>query len=237
MGHTPRIMSARFVKPYLKSNKTDIVDAVAIVEAVMRPGMRFVELRTPEQIDLPAHHRVRDRIVAQRTGLINQARAFCLEYGLPMRVGTSWFHLDIRRHLNNQDDDLKPDMRVLLEELLDDLAHLERRLKDITARLETVARQDDTIRRLLTIPGIGPLNASALVAAAGDGRQFRKARDMAAWPGLVPAEHSIGGRQRLLGISKRGNRYVRRMIVHGARSCFLHLNREHHALGRWLNTL
>lgn len=147
-----------------------------------------------------------------------------------MRVGGGGFHADIRRHLANAENDLPPAMRVLLEELLDDLAHIERRIKAVNGKVEAYASQHDVVSRLVTIPGIGALGATAIVAAAGDGRQFRKARDLAAWLGLVPAEHSTGGKQTLLGISKRGNRYVRRLIIHGARSCFLHLNRANHGL-------
>ena len=225
------------MKPYVKSNKTDTVDAAAIAEAVTRPTMRFVEVRTPEQVDLQALHRIRDRLVGQRTALMNQARAFCLEYGLAMRVGGGGFHADIRRHLANGENDLTPAMRVLLEELLDDLAYIEGRIKAVNSKVEAYASQHDAVSRLVTIPGIGALGATAIVAAAGDGRQFRKARDLAAWLGLVPAEHSTGGKQTLLGISKRGNRYVRRLIIHGARSGFLHLNRANHALGGWLSAL
>lgn len=237
MGHDARIIPARFVKPYVKSNKTDTVDAAAIAEAVTRPTMRFVEVRTPEQVDLQALHRIRDRLVGQRTALMNQARAFCLEYGLAMRVGAGGFHADIRRHLANAENDLTPAMRVLLEELLDDLAYTEGRVKAVNAKVEAYAAEHETVSRLVTIPGIGPLGATAIVAAAGDGQQFHKARDLAAWLGLVPAEHSTGGKQTLLGISKRGNRYVRRLIIHGARSCLLHLNRANHALGGWLSAL
>lgn len=237
MGHDARIIPARFVKPYVKSNKTDTVDAAAIAEAVTRPTMRFVEVRTPDQIDLQALHRIRDRLVGQRTALMNQARAFCIEYGLAMRVGAGGFHADIRRHLAHAENDLTPTMRTLLEELLDDLAYIEGRIKSVNGKVEAYASQHEAVGRLVTIPGIGALGATALVAAAGDGRQFRKARDLAAWLGLVPAEHSTGGKQTLLGISKRGNRYVRRLIIHGARSCLLHLNRANHAIGRWLSEL
>ncbi len=242
MGHDARIIPARFVKPYVKSNKSDTVDAAAIAEAVTRPTMRFVAVRTPEQVDLQALHRIRDRLVGQRTGLMNQARAFCIEYGLAMRVGAGGFHADIRQHLGNQDNDLTQNMRGPLNDRSDDLAYIENRVKALSAKIEAIAKEDETICRLLTIPGIGPLGATALVAAAGDGKQFRKARDMAAWLGLVPAEYSTGGKQTLLGIVARGNGYVRRLIIPrlaicGARSCFLHLNRESHALGRWLNAL
>jgi len=236
-GHDARIIPAKFVKPYVKSNKSDTIDAEAIAEAVTRPTMRFVQVRSEAQIDLQALHRIRDRLVRNRTGLMNQARAFCIEYGLAMRTGAGGFHSDIRRHLANEENDLSSAMRSLLTSLLDDLARLERRIEELSKEIEAIAHSDETIKRLLTIPGIGPLGATALVAAAGDGRQFAKARDMAAWLGLVPAEHSSGGKQNLLGISKRGNGYVRRLLIHGARSCFLHLHRETHALGRWLSAL
>ena len=143
----------------------------------------------------------------------------------------------IRRHLGNEGNDLSSSMRTLLTSLLDDLDHLEGRIAELSKEIEAIAHSHETIKRLLTIPGIGPLGATALVAAAGDGRQFKKARDMAAWLGLVPAEHSSGGKQNLLGISKRGNGYVRGLLIHGARSCFLHLHRETHALGRWFSAL
>ena len=199
--------------------------------------MRFVQARTKEQVDLQALHRIRDRLIRNRTGLMNQARAFCVEYGLTMRVGAGGFHTDIRRHLADLDNDLTDSMRTLLLDLLEDLAHLESRIDKLSKKIEAVAHRDETVRRLLSIPDIGPLGATALVAAAGNGKQFRKARDMAAWLGIVPAEHSTGGKQTLLGISKRGNGYVRRLIIHGARSCILHLDREAHAIGRWLTKL
>jgi transposase len=194
-------------------------------------------VRSVDQVDMQALHRIRDRLVRNRTGLMNQARAFCIEYGLAMRIGSGGFHADIRRILANEENDLTDTMRMLLTDLLQDLKHLEARIGALTSEIEAFAHRDETVRRLLSIPGIGPLGATALIAAAGDGRQFRKARDMAAWLGLVPAEHSTGGKQTLLGISKRGNGYVRRLIIHGARSCFSHLDREQHALGRWLSGL
>lgn len=154
-----------------------------------------------------------------------------------MRVVASGFRADIRRHLDAPENDLTTAMRVLLGDLLDDLEHLERRISALDHRIEATARSSEAAVRLMSIPWIGALGATALLAAAGDGLQFRKARDMAAWLGLVPTEHSTGGRQKLLGISKRGNGYVRRLIIHGAWSCRLHLNREGHAIGRWLSSL
>ena len=181
MGHNAKIIPAKFVKPYVKSNKTDIVDAEAIAEAVMRPTMRFVQVRTTTQVDMQALHRIRDRLVRNRTSLMNQARAFCIEYGLAMRTGAGGFHSDIRRHLANNENDMTSSMRLLLNELLADLAHIEERITAISKEIEAIAYKDETVRRLLTIPGIGPLGATALVAAAGDGKQFKRARDMAAW--------------------------------------------------------
>ncbi|HEX6609831.1 MAG TPA: IS110 family transposase [Hyphomicrobiaceae bacterium] len=237
MGHTVRIVPAQFVKPYVKSNKNDVIDAAAIAEAVTRPTMRFVEVKQPSQVDLQALHRVRDQMVRSRTRLICQMRAFCLEYGVPIRQGAGVFKLDLPRVLADLDNDLTPAMRRLLNELFVDLGRLEERIREVTREIEALAAQDEVARRLVTVPGIGPLVATALRAVAGDGKQFRKARDLAAWLGLVPRQHSTGGKTTLMGISKRGNMYVRRLLVHGARSCLLHLDRSRDRLGVWLDRL
>lgn len=237
MGHQVRIAPAQFVKPYVKSQKNDTVDAEAIAEAVTRPTMRFTEVRTTEQVDLQALHRIRDQLVASRTGLINQMRAFCLEYGVAIRQGAGLFRLDLPRVLADEANDLTPAMRRMLGELHADLGHLDQRIAAVTREIEGLAARDDRARRLMTIPGIGPLAATALLAAVGDGRQFRRARDLAAWLGLVPREYSTGGKTTLLGISKRGNRYVRRLLIHGARSCVTHLDRTRDRLGGWLDGL
>lgn len=237
MGHTVRIVPAKFVKPYIKSNKNDLIDAEAIAEAVSRPTMRFVEVRTPEQVDLQALHRVRDRLVAQRTRVICQMRAFCLEYGIAMHQGVGKFKADLPRVLADEANDLTPAMRRLLGSLWEDVRALETRIAEVTREIEAFAATDDTARRLMTIPGIGPLTATGLLAAAGKGTQFSKARHMAAWLGLVPREHSTGGKTTLMGISKRGSSYLRRLFIHGARSCLLHLDRSRDRLGGWLDGL
>jgi transposase len=237
LGHTVRIVPAKFVKPFVKSNKNDIIDAEAIAEAVSRPTMRFVEVRTPDQIDLQALHRVRDRLVAQRTRVICQMRAFCIEYGIAMHQGVGKFKASLPRVLADEDNDLTPAMRRLLANLFEDIRLLEARIAEITREIEGIASANDTARRLMTIPGIGPLAATGLLAAAGEGKQFRKARDMAAWLGLVPREYSTGGKTKLLGISKRGSSYLRRLLVHGSRSCLLHLDRSRDRLGSWLDKL
>lgn len=237
LGHSVRIVPAKFVKPYIKSNKNDLIDAEAIAEAVSRPTMRFVEVRSPEQIDLQALHRVRDRLVAQRTRVICQMRAFCLEYEITMHQGPGKFKAALPGVLADEANELTPAMRRLLSTLFEDVRGLEVRIGEVTAEIETFAATNDTTRRLMMIPGIGPLVATGLIAAAGRGLQFRKARDMAAWLGLVPREHSTGGKTTLLGISKRGSSYLRRLFIHGARSCVRNLDRSRHRLGGWLNAL
>lgn len=169
--------------------------------------------------------------------MISQMRAFCLEYGVPIRIGAGVFKLDLPKVVNDQENDLTPTMRRLLLDLFGDLQKLEARVAEVSKEIEALAARDDVARRLLTIPGIGPLGATALIAAIGDGKQFKKARDLAAWIGLTPREHSTGGKQTLLGISKRGNTYIRRLLIHGARSCMMHLNRANDRLGVWIDSL
>ncbi|MGY3533191.1 transposase [Bradyrhizobium embrapense] len=236
-GHRVRIIPAQFVKPYVKSNKNDVIDAAAIAEAVTRPTMRFVEIKTETQAELQALHRIRDRMVTGRTRLICQMRALCIEFGVAIHQGVGKFKADMPRVLANEENDLTPMMRRLLGDLFGDLCHLEERITEVTREIEANAAQDERSRRLMTVPGIGPLIATAILASAGDGRQFRTARDMAAWLGLVPRQHSTGGKTTLLGISRRGNRYLRRLLIHGARSCVIHLDRSRDRLGAWIDTL
>ena len=226
MGHRVRIIPAQFVKPYVKSQKNDTIDAEAIAEAVTRPTMRFTEVRTTEQVDLQALHRVRDQLVSSRTRMVNQARAFCLEYGVAIRQGIGVFRRDLPRVLADEDNDLTPLMRRILAQSLEDIRRIDARIAETTREIEALAARDARARRLMTIPGIGPMTATALLAAIGDGRQFRRARDLAAWLGLVPRECSTGGKTRLLAVTKRGNRYVRRLLIHGARSCVTRLDRR-----------
>lgn len=237
LGHDVRIIPAQYVKPYVKTNKNDIIDAEAIAEAATRPTMRFVQIKSEDQSDSQALHRVRERLIAQRTRLVCQMRAFCLEYGVAIRQGIGVFKADLPSAVSNQQNDLTPAMRRLLTDLYQDFERLNERIKTVTNQIEAACAKDEVAKRLMTIPGIGPLGASAIIAAVGDGRQFKKARDMSAWLGLVPKQHSTGGKQTLLGISKRGNAYIRKLLIHGARSCVLHLNRERDRLGAWLDRL
>jgi len=237
MGHTVKIIPAQFVKPYVKSNKNDLVDAAAIAEAVTRPSMRFVTPKSTEQLEIQTLHRIRDRVVGSKTQLINQIRAFCLEFGIAIRQSVGLFKADFPAALADDSNDLTPRMRVLLEGLWVEFGALETRLAELNKEIEVLATRSEVAHRLMSIPGIGPLCATALIAAVGDGKQFGKARDMAAWLGLVPRQYSTGGKTTLLGMSKRGNSYVRRLLLHGARSCVLHLNRQRDQLGSWITKL
>ncbi|MFC0402982.1 IS110 family transposase [Paraburkholderia rhizosphaerae] len=236
-GHSTRIVPAQFVKPFVKSNKTDIVDAEAIAEAISRPTMRFVQPKTEAQLDLQALHRVRQRLVSSKTAVINQARAFLLEYGLTIGVGAAYFVRDMPSILSDDENGLTPSMRRLLDELWQEYRCVEARLLQLRRQIESIATADDTATRLTSVPGIGQLTATAITAFAGNGTQFKSGRHLAAWLGLVPREFSTGGKQHLLGITKRGNPYLRKLLVHGARSCVLHLDRTKDHLGVWIGRM
>lgn len=237
LGHDVRIVPAQFVKPYVKSNKNDTIDAAAIAEAITRPTMRFVQIKHCEQVDLQALHRSRDLLVSTRTRLINQMRAFCLEYGVAMRNGVGAFKAALPSVLSDEGNDLTPAMRDLLVNLAELLSTLEDRITQFTRKINAQADECDSARRLATIPGVGQLTATALIAAVGDARQFKTARDLSAWLGLTPGQYSTGGKTQLTGISKRGNSYVRKLLIHGARSCSMHLDREKDRLGLWIGQI
>jgi len=236
-GHDVRLIPAQFVKPFLKSNKNDYLDAEAIAEAVERENMRFVPIKTDDQLDLQALHRVRERLVSRRTAVINQVRAFLLERGIVFRKGPAALRREMPAMLENADAQLSSRLRSLLAMLWQEWKQLEEQIGSLDAEIETICGNDAACQRLRQIPGVGPLVASATVAAIGNGAAFRKGRDFAAWLGLVPRQYSTGGRTKLLGISKRGNPYLRKMFIHGARAAVLRLKRDGSALGSWMNGL
>jgi transposase len=236
-GHRVRLIPAQFVRPFVKSNKNDYLDAEAIAEAVQRPTMRFVPLKTIDQLDLQALHRVRDRLVCRRTSIINQIRAFLLEHGITKRKGRTYLRREMASILEDCGSNLSPSIRRLLHLMWSDWENLEQQIDVLTKEIEHIADEDSACRRLLAVPGVGALVSTALVASIGNGSAFTKGRDFAAWVGLVPKQHSTGGRANLLGISKRGNPYLRRLFVHGARSVVANADRGHHPLGNWINQL
>ena len=236
-GHTARLMPPQYVKPFVKANKNDYRDAEAAAEAVQRPTMRFVPLKNEAQLDLQTIHRIRQRLVGRRTALINQLRAILLERGITVPQRRRILELRLRAILAGEPSPLSARIRHLIEDMRVEWRELDARIDAFDAELTAKARQDDACRRLCEIPGIGALNATALVAAVGDGAVFDRGRDMAAWLGLVPREYSTGGKQRLLGISKRGNKYLRTLLIHGARAALPYLAARDDRLGSWLRAL
>jgi transposase len=236
-GHDVKLIPAQFVKPFVKSNKNDFIDAEAIAEAVDRQNMRFVPIKTDDQLDLQALHRVRDRLITRRTSVINQLRAFLLERGLVFAKSPAKLRERMPEILENADEDLTPRMRNLLALLWNEWKDLELQIVQMNDEVEQIASSDAACTRLRQIPGIGPLVATAIVAAIGNGAAFSKGREFAAWMGLVPKQYSTGGKAKLYGISKRGNNYLRKILIHGARAVVLRSKRERIAMGAWMTSL
>ena len=216
LGHDARLMPAKYVRPYSKGQKNDFRDAEAIAEAVQRPTMKFVATKTADQLDLQALHRVRERLVGQRTGIINQIRAFLLERGVAVRQGLRFLRAELPTILATRREGLSPRMGRLIEDLVGDWRRLDERIEGLTGEMDAVARRDAGCEQLMSVPGIGPIISSAMVAAIGAGDVFAKGRDFAAWLGLVPRQMSTGDRTILGKISKRGNRYLRVLFVQAA---------------------
>jgi transposase len=235
LGHDARLMPAKYVRPYSKGQKNDFRDAEAIAEAVQRPTMKFVATKTAEQLDLQALHRVRERLVSQRTGVINQIRAFLLERGIAVRQGRLFLRSELPGILAAPSDALSSRMTRIIEELAADWRWLDERIERLSGEIELLARRDAACERLMSVPGIGPVISSAMVAAIGSGDAFSKGRDFAAWLGLVPRQMSTGDRTILGSISKRGNRYLRALFVQAAWVTLIRQkNWERHGLKRWI---
>lgn len=237
IGHQVRLMSPEYVRPYVKAQKNDDRDAEAIAEAAMRPTMRFVELKSAEQLDMQSLHRVRDRLVGARTALMNQLRALLLERGISVPQGRRKLEQHLTVILERDDVRLSPRIQSLIADMQVEWAALDRRIAAFDDEFATHAKTDDAARRLASIPGIGVLNATALAAAVGNAATFARGRDLAAWLGLVPRQMTTGGRPRLLGITKRGNKYLRKLLVHGARAALPSLSASPTRLGKWLRSL
>jgi transposase len=236
-GHEVRLIPAQYVKPYVQTNKSDYIDAEAIAEAVQRPRMRFVPIKSEEQLDLQALHRVRERWVMRRTAVVNQVRSLLLERGFTLPKGRSYVDEALPRILEDAELPLSGSFRLLLAQLKLELEQLSARIDQLDLVILKRAKEDDACQRLTAIPGVGPVTATALIAAVGNGSAFQRGRDLAAWIGMVPGEHSSGGKQTLLGISKRGNSYLRRLFVQGARSVLQQRHRQAPGLSSWLAQL
>ncbi len=236
-GHEVKLIAPQFVKPYVKSNKNDVADAEAICEAAQRPNMRFVAVKEIGQQDIQSIHRMRSLAVGQRTAQINQTRGLLLEYGIVIPAGRSNLLKHLPEILEDAENGLTDLFREELFGLYGELRHLDERIAHYDKKINQIARADERTQRLQTIPGVGPMIATALLAAIGDIHAFKNGRELAAWLGVVPRQHSTGGKSTLLGISKRGDVYLRQLIIHGARSILLTVDRKTDHTSRWATAL
>lgn len=236
-GHQIKLIAAQFVKPYVKSGKNDANDAEAICEAVGRPSMRFVAIKNTDQQVTQAEHRIRSRLIRARTALSNEIRGLLGEFGIVIGLGISQVRQALPILLEQTDGQLNVRFRQLLSELAEELRQVDDKIKAHDRRLEATVKSDERIQRLMEIEGVGPITASALVAAVGDATQFTNGRDMAAWLGLVPRQHSSGGKERLGHISKRGDTYLRTLLIHGARAALNACTNKQDRRSRWAQGL
>lgn len=237
LGHNVKLMAPQFVKPYVKGNKNDANDAEAICEAVGRPTMRFVPIKTTAQQDLRAIHRIRSELLRQRTAKANQIGGLLTEYGLVVGKQVATLRRALPGLLEDAENGLSFGFRALLEDLRQDLVRLDKRVVETDKKVHALAHSETAAIRLQGIPGIGPVIATALLCAVGDGKQFKRGRDMAAWLGLTPRQHSSGGKDRLLGISKRGDTYLRTLLIQGAKSALNVIGNKTDPRSLWLKAL
>jgi transposase len=233
-GHDVRLMPAQYVKPYVKTNKNDFIDAEACSEAVVRPTMRFVPIKTDHQLDLQSLHRVRERWVVRRTAVVNQIRGMLLERGITIRKGRRHIEECLRGILEDPDNKLSGALRVLLCELRHEMQYLQGQVGECDKLIAKIATELEDCEHLVSVPGIGPTIATATVAAIGNGAAFKKGRGFAAWLGVVPGEHSTGGKQKLTGTSRRGNKYLRKLFVQGAHAVLQCRTKHDPVLSAWL---
>ena len=233
-GHEVKLIAPQFVKPFVKSNKNDAADAEAISEAAQRPNMRFVSPKSVEQQDIQSIHRMRSLAISQRTALVNQIRGLLLEYGIDIPKGRRYVMQRLPEILGGEHGDLSPLFLQQLQELYDTLNFFDERIDKYDTTIKTIAEHNENVQNLMTIPGLGPIIATALAAAVGEHADvFKNGRELAAWIGLVPRQHSTGGRDKLLGISKRGDVYLRTLMIHGARSIMRHAGKQKDKLREW----
>jgi transposase len=237
LGHEVKLMPPQYVKPYVKTNKNDALDAEAICEAVRRPTMRFVPIKTVDQQAILSVHRAREQLVRTRTAQVNQLRGLLGEFGIVVRSGINCVIRAVESVIGDDVSRLPALLKPLLRELVEHVRLLDEKIARLERQIVTWHRDNEASRRLAAIPGVGPLTASAMVASVPDPNAFRSGRQLAAWLGLVPRQHSSGSRERILGISKRGNVYLRTLLIHGARSIATHTRSCPHHVRSWLEQL
>src|SRR5256885_3066953 len=236
-GHEVKLMAPQFVKPYVQANNNDRRDAEAIAEAVTRPTRRFVPIKDVAQQDLQALHRVRERLIGERTALVHEVHGLLHAYGIVIPKGVAKFRQAVIGKLESEKDKRTSLSQEMFWKLIEELAGLEKQLASYQEQLEALATTHPECQRLMTIPGIGPLTATALLAAVSDASAFKNGRQFAAWLGLVPRQHSTGGKERLLGISKRGDSYLRKLLVHGARVTLRWVGLKTDRRSQWIRQL
>lgn len=237
LGHTVRLMGPQFVKPYRKGSKNDSNDAVAICEAVGRPDMHFVAVKTKEQQDIQAIHRIRQRLVAERTAKANQTRGLLAEYGIIVPYGINRLRKALPFILEDAENGFSPLARELFGDLYRQLLELDDKISFYDRKIGQIFMSSPVCQRLAQVEGVGPMTATALVAAIGDAKNFKNGRQLAAWLGLVPRQHSSGDRYKLLSITKRGDRYLRTLLIHGARSVVRRAEGKSDSRSLWLNEI
>lgn len=237
LGYDVKLIAPQYVKPYVKGNKNDYNDAEAIAEAAGRANMRFVPIKSVEQQDIQNYHRQRERLKKERTALANQIRGLLSEYGLVIHKGIAAVTRNLADILEDANNGLTEQARELFAELSDELRELNRRFDACEHRIKTINQSHAACQRLDEVLGIGPITATAIYAAAGDGKDFSNGRHFSAWLGLVPGQHSTGGKAVLLGISKRGNAYLRTLIIHGARAVLRYSEHKTDRFSRWAQAL
>ncbi|MCP5443301.1 MAG: IS110 family transposase [Chromatiaceae bacterium] len=235
LGHQVKLIPPQYVKPYVRGNKNDYNDALAIAEAVVNPEMRFAAVKTTEQQDIQALYRLRERRIADRTALCNQLRGLLAEYGLVLPKGVHVVRKRLPELLEDAENGLSDLFRRLLAQSYQQLRELDEHIDFYTREMMRESRQNDACQRLQTIPGYGPIVASAFHSKVGTGETYRCGRDVSASLGLVPRQHGSGGKEVLLSISKRGDRYLRSLLVHGARAVVIRAVNKKDRLSRWIN--
>lgn len=237
LGHEVKLMSPQYVKPYVKTNKNDANDAEGICEAVTRPSMRFVSIKNVEQQDIQMIHRIRSRLISNKTALSNQMRGLLHEYGVVIPQGTASLGKRFLLVLEDKKNDLSERSRDVLYDLYSEYLELSEKVSVYDRKIEDLSKTDERCKRLLSEPGISPITATALVSSIGSGETFQEGRHLSAWLGLVPRQSSSGEKIRLLGISKRGDRYLRTLLIHGARSVVHASKRKTDRTSVWIQSL
>lgn len=236
-GHDVKLISPQFVRPYVKSNKNDMADAEAICEAVGRPSMRFVPIKTVEQQDIQGLHRIRERLIKSRTALSNEIRGLLAEYGIIIPKSLNRMRKDLPELLERTQDRLTSMSREYFGNLVKELWGLDEKVESYESKIKAIHESHAVCKRLATIPGVGPITATAVVASVADPGMFKNGRGLSAWLGLVPRQHSSGGKEMLLGISKRGNTYIRKLLIHGARSVLIRTEKKQDRRNIWAKKL